>query len=97
MVLLRLPEGHDAHELAAVMAGLSALRERVEGFQGFEHGPNRDVEGKLPDHPYGFLATFEDAEALADYADHPDHRALGARLVALCGGAEGILVADFDV
>ena len=38
---------------------------------------------------------FADRLALATYADHPTHKALGARLCDLCeGGAGGIMVAD---
>lgn len=73
-------------ELAEVMAGLGALAGRIDGFDAFAHGPNVDVEGKTPDHPYAFVCTFRDRAALAAYAEDPRHRALGARLVALCGG-----------
>lgn len=92
IVLLNLRGDHDAAELTAVMTGLGQLE-----MHGFEHGPNRDFEGKTPNYPYGFICTFVDAPALALYADDPKHQALGARLVALCvGGADGILVMDLD-
>ena len=82
-------------ELAAVMAGLAALP--LDGLRAFMHGPNIDAEGKSPGHPYGFVATFTDRAALARYAADPAHRALGARLVALCsGGGDGIVVYDID-
>ena len=97
IVLLRLPRAHDAAELQEVMRGLDDLRHEVEGLEAFEHGQNLDFENKLPDHPYGFVATFTSAEAVKAYAENETHRALGERLVALCGGAAGIMVIDLDV
>jgi len=96
-VYLSLAPGADMDELAAVMAGLSDLKGKIEGLIAFDHGPNIDVEGKSPEAPYGFLATFTDAAALAQYAADPRHQALGARLVALCAGSDGIKVYDIEV
>lgn len=95
IVMLSLRENHDAAELAVVMQGLSALE--IEGFLSFSHGPNRDFEAKTPDHPYGFICTFADEASLRTYAANPDHQALGGRLVALCGGGDGIMVIDLEV
>lgn len=96
-VFLRLPQGTDSTELSAVMGGLNQLCRDLPGCAGFQHGPNRDFEAKSPEHPYGFVAQFRNAEALETYAAHPQHKALGARLVELCiGGAEGIVVYDLD-
>ena len=95
IVMLSLNEGYDQSELADVMQGLSVLQ--IPGFVGFTHGPNRDLENKTPDHPYGFICTFADADALRRYAGDAAHQALGARLVALCGGGGGIMVIDLEV
>lgn len=96
IVMLNLRPEHDAAELAAVMAGLDALE--IKGFSGFSHGPNRDIENKSPDYPYGFICNFTDLGGLRRYVSDPAHSALGARLVALCeGGADGIMVMDLDV
>ena len=93
VVLLALKPGHDADELADVMAGLSALAGQIEGFTAFRHGANRDYEGRSPAYGYGFVGQFRDALALAVYADDPRHRALGGRLMALC---DDLLVADVE-
>ncbi len=93
IVACALRPDHDAAELAAVMAGLAALP--LDDFAAFHHGPNIDAEGKSPGHPYGFVCTFTDRAALDRYAADPGHRALAARLVALCaGGGDGIVVYD---
>ena len=98
IVMLDLVADHDAGELAQVMAGLDALRDRIAGFRGFAHGPNRDFEGKSPDCAYGFTCDFDSSATSQAYLENPEHRALGARLVALCkGGADGIAVVDLEV
>lgn len=94
-VLCALAPDCDSAELADIMAGLGALD--IDGFVGFSHGINVDAEGKTPRYPYGFQCTFIDRAALDRYAEDAGHRALGARLVALCeGGGDGILVSDID-
>lgn len=96
VVLLSLRAEHDPKELQEVMAGLSRLD--LPGIVAFTHGPNLDAEGKSPDYPYGFVVRFESRAALDAYAGDATHRALGARLVALCrGGGAGIFVADLAV
>jgi hypothetical protein len=96
-VMLRLRRDHDPAELRAVMRGLGTLVGRIDGFEGFSHGPNLDAEGKSPDYPHGFICDLADRDALDRYAADAGHRALGARLVALCaGGAAGIVVYDLE-
>lgn len=95
-VYLSLAESADPHELADVMQSLAALVGQIDGFTAFHHGPNIDAEAKSPEAQYGFHATFSDRAALDRYAGDPRHRALGARLVVLCGGAERIKVYDID-
>ena len=95
-VYFPIPENTDLHELAAVMQGLKNLVGQIDGFTGFQHGPNIDAEGKSPEAQYGFHGVYTDRTALDRYAADPRHKALGARLVALCGGAEAIKVYDID-
>ncbi len=98
IVMMRLAPGHDAGELAAVMDGLGQVVARLPGAIAFEHGPNRDFENLSPGWDAGFICRFADAAALAVYAADPTHKALGARLVALCaGGVAGLMVIDLDV
>ncbi|MCA1774926.1 MAG: Dabb family protein [Loktanella sp.] len=96
VVMLRLNNA-PGDALAQVMQGLDDLKADLPGLTDFQHGPNIDAEGKSPDFPYGFICTFDDRAALDTYAADPRHRALGARLVALCaGGGDGIMVYDID-
>ncbi|MDX8354062.1 Dabb family protein [Cognatiyoonia sp. IB215182] len=98
IVLLNLKDDHDAAELEAILDQLAALVGVLPGFSAFEHGPNRDLEAKSQNYPYGFIGTFEDTDALQTYAGDARHSALGARLVDLCvGGADGIMVIDLEV
>lgn len=91
------PKPDHAQELADVMSGLHALLPHIDGFNSFAHGPNIDVEGKSPDYPYGFIATYADRAALDRYAADPRHQALGGRLVALSeNGFDGLIVMDFE-
>lgn len=97
VVMLSLQPDVPPADLARIMAGLDRLRDVLSGFVAFQHGPNRDFEAKSPGYSYGFVCTFADKEALQTYADHPEHKLLGAGLVAICkGGGDGIWVADID-
>lgn len=88
----------DEAALIETLTTLKALVGQIDGFQSMHFGPNRDLEGKSPDYPWGFVATFRDTAALQAYASDPRHQALGAQLVAACqGGAAGILVFDLEV
>ena len=96
-VMLRL-RAAPCTELAAIMTGLKALVADLGGLSGFGEGPNLDFEDKSPGFTYGFTFDAVDADRLHAYAQHPEHKALGARLVALChGGADGIRVYDLKV
>ncbi len=97
IVCLSLTDTADHTSLAAVMSDLAGLVGQIDGFTDFTHGPNIDVEGKSPEAPYGFVCVFDTLEALQNYANDPRHQALGAKLVDLCGGADGIKVYDIRV
>lgn len=97
-VMLRLAPKADRARLDRVMLSLGDLVEKLDGCSNFCAGPNRDYEGKSPDIAYGFTLDADNAKALAAYAVHPQHQALGAKLVALCeGGPAGIIVYDIEV
>jgi hypothetical protein len=65
---------------------------------GFAAGRNVSPEGLGKGFDEGFLIDFADAAARDAYLDHPDHKALGARIVGAAeGGADGLFVFDFEV
>lgn len=79
----------------AILAELAAFSQSLDGVLGFDFGANHDFENKSPAVTDGFVIRFRDRQALAAYADHPTHKALGARLCELCeGGADGVMVVD---
>jgi stress responsive alpha/beta barrel protein len=81
-----------------VLAGFGELVGEVPGMSDFAWGPNRDYENKTGDYSFGFVVSFSDRAAHLAYESHPEHVALGARLVAMCvGGYEGITVFDLEV
>lgn len=97
IVLCDLLDHHDADELRAIMAALAALQGRIDGFVGFTCGPNRDYEGLSPRCHFGFTCDFMDMAAHQTYLADGVHRALGARLIALCrGGRDGLVVVDLE-
>lgn len=89
------PEVSEAH-IAAIFADLHGLK--LPGIlaihSGRSHSPERIERGYL----HGFTVDFADWDALAAYQAHPDHRRVGAALVAATqGGLDGILVFDLPV
>jgi hypothetical protein len=58
---------------------------------GRSESPEKIERGYL----HGFTVDFADWAALAAYQDHPDHKRVGAALVAAAlGGLDGLLVFD---
>lgn len=96
-VFLRFRDDVSEDERLAVLEGLAALVGQVPGLRRLDYGSNRDFEAKSPGFSHGFIAVFDDRAAHLAYEAHPQHVALGARLVALCqGGHEGIVVYDIE-
>ncbi len=80
------------------MLALEAFSQTLTGVLSFDHGPNRDFENLSQSITHGFVIQFETREALAAYADHSKHKALGTQLVATClGGKDGLMVVDLEV
>ena len=80
-----------------VFEGLSNLKNQVEGLNDFEYGNNLDFEQKSADYNSGFIASFENRQALLEYNEHPEHALLGSKLVSMCKeGHQGIIVFDIQ-
>jgi len=80
-----------------VFKGLSNLKNQIEGLVAFEYGNNLDFEQKSANYNSGFIASFENHQALLEYNEHPEHVLLGSKLVSMCkGGHQGIIVFDIQ-
>ena len=80
-----------------IFEGLSNLKNQIEGLNDFEYGNNLDFEQKSADFNSGFIASFENHQALLEYNEHPEHALLGSKLVSMCkGGHQGIIVFDIE-
>ncbi len=97
VVALKLAPDAARAELDAVMDGLGDLVSELNGVLLFHHGAEIAAEPLARGHDYGLVLQFVDRAALDEYAADSTHKALGARLVALCaGGIDGLTVFDFE-
>ena len=95
IVLLKARPGVTEAEIAAIFADLAAIKAKLPGVLAIHSGRSESPEKIERGYMHGFTVDFADWSALAAYQDHPDHRRVGAALVAAAeGGLDGILVFD---
>ena len=96
IVLLKArPEVTEA-QIQAIFADLHSLR--LPGILAIHSGRSESPEKIERGYLHGFTVDFTDWDALAAYQAHPDHKRVGAALVAAAqGGIDGILVFDLPV
>jgi Stress responsive A/B Barrel Domain len=96
IVLLKArPEVTDAH-IQAIFADLHALQ--LPGILAIHSGRSESPEKIERGYLHGFTVDFADWDAVAAYQSHPDHKRVGAALVATAqGGLDGILVFDLPL
>lgn len=98
IVLTKVKPDVSEAQIAAVYAGLATVIAHHPGARGFHGGRSTSPEQMERGYFHAFTADFDDWEALAAYAQNPDHRALGAQLVALAqDGLAGLIVLDIEV
>jgi Stress responsive A/B Barrel Domain len=98
IVLIRFNPGFAESEIASIFASLHDIRNVLPGVLSITSGRSDSPERIERGYLHGFVVDFADWETLAAYQAHPDHQAVGARLVAnAVGGIDGILVFDLDV
>ncbi|NKN39412.1 Dabb family protein [Agrobacterium sp. a22-2] len=96
-VFLRFKAAMQDAEKQAIYEAIAALKEVVPGMVDVTFGPNVSPEGLNGGYLDGFIVTFEDAVVRDYYLKHPDHLAVGERIVkATDGGLSGILVFDME-
>ena len=93
IVLLKArPEVPEAH-IQSIFADLHSLK--LPGILAIHSGRSESPEKIERGYLHGFTVDFTDWDALATYQAHPDHKRVGAALVAAAeGGLDGILVFD---
>lgn len=95
IVLIRFERDLPETEIADIWRQLHALRAQVPGIVELQAGRSESPEKIERGYLHGFTVDFQDWAALAAYQEHPEHKKLGARLVANAqGGLDGILVFD---
>ena len=98
IVLTKFKPETSEDTIAGIYNGLSALSETLPGAGGFTGGRSQSPEQIERGYMHGFVIDFDSWDALQNYADNEDHKALGGKLVAnAVGGVDGILVLDLDV
>lgn len=89
---VEVPEDH----IESIFTDLHALK--LPGILAIHSGRSESPEKIERGYLHGFTVDFADWNALAAYQDHPDHKRVGAALVAAAhGGIDGILVFDLPI
>jgi len=98
IVLIRFADRIDKAGIARLFDTLHQIKDKIEGVISITAGRSESPEQIERGYMHGFVVDFESWEALQAYQDHPDHKTLGASLVAnAVGGIDGILVFDLPV
>ncbi len=98
IVLIKFKPGLAEAEIADIFDKLHEIKAKVPGTIAITSGHSESPEKIERGYLHGFVADFTDWATLQAYQDHPDHKKLGARLVAnAVGGIDGILVFDLEV
>jgi hypothetical protein len=89
-VFLRLKAAMTPEEKQSLFQAIVALKEVIPGILDVKYGPNGFVDG--------FAVTFESVDARDAYLIHPEHVAVGERIVSSTdGGLAGLLVFDLNI
>jgi hypothetical protein len=98
IVLIRFRPEVTEETIATIFAELGRIRQLLPGIRSITAGRSESPEKIERGFMHGFVVDFDDWAALQAYQDHPEHKAVGASLVAHAqGGLDGILVFDLPV
>ena len=98
IVLIRFRPEITEEKINAIFADLHQIKNVLPGVLSITSGRSESPEEIERGYMHGFVADFDDWAALAAYQAHPDHKRVGAALVAnAVGGLDGILVFDLPV
>lgn len=95
VVLCRRQSGVGEQEMTEIFEALKGLQAVIPGIISVSAGRDCSPEGLQSGMTHGFTVDFMDAAARDRYLEHPDHVAIGARLVrATEDGVDGLIVLD---
>lgn len=98
IVLVKFNDTVTPADVDDIFAELHEIKDQVPGVLSITSGRSESPEKIERGYTHGFVVDFTDWAALEAYQVHPDHKKLGARLVAnAVGGLDGILVFDLPV
>ena len=98
IVLTKFKQETDECEIEEIYEGLSELVDKLLGAQNFTGGRSKSPEQIERGYLHGFVIDFDTWDDLEAYAHHPEHKALGSRMIdRSTGGLDGILVLDLEV
>ena len=96
-VFVRFKAAVQRAEKQAIYDAIAALKDVTPGIVEVRSGPNVSPEGLNGGFRDGFIVSFENAEARDAYLVHPDHVAIGDKIVAATdGGLAGVLIFDLE-
>ena len=97
IVLIKFRSDVDEQAIADIFAALEALTQKLSGAHGCTGGRSDSPERIERGYKHGFVIDFDSWADLETYANHPEHKKLGARIVEnAVGGGDGILVVDIN-
>ncbi|AXV14626.1 stress responsive protein [Neorhizobium sp. SOG26] len=97
-VFARFKSSLQAADKQSLYDAIVALKEVTPGILDIKYGPNISREGLDGGFRDGFIVTFDSPESRDAYLVHPDHLAVGERIVASAdGGVSGLLVFDLEI
>ncbi len=98
IVLVRFQADVQEDTISGIFANLNAIMGKIPGLGPINSGRSESPERIERGYLHGFTIDFDDWAALAAYQDHPEHRRVGAALIAQAeGGLDGILVFDLPI
>ena len=98
IVLIKFKSDMSEAAISSIFADLHAIQKVLPGVVSITSGRSQSPEQIERGFLHGFVADFSNWDALQAYQDHPDHKRVGAALVAgAVGGIDGILVFDLPV
>lgn len=97
-VFLRFKSSIQAADKQSIYDAIANLKNVSPGIVDFKYGPNISTEGLNGGFVDGFIVTFDTSESRDAYLVHPDHLAVGQRIIqSTDGGLSGLLVFDLAV